>query len=137
MKDKKNSYLLLIRCKRDIKLSVGKLGKINFKKGYYVYVGSAPLNKLFKRVQRHFLKNKRKFWHIDFITSLKEFEIENVWVSKNTECEISRKFLKDLRLKVVKEKFGSSDCKCKTHFFKVDKKEILKYLKDIDFLKIF
>ncbi len=135
---KKLSYILLIKSNKDLKLKIGKLEEVLLKKGYYVYVGSAPLNKIFKRIQRHFLKVKKKFWHIDFITTLKDTEIEKVWISEKKECEVSKEFLEKLNLKVVKEKLGASDCKCKTHFLRIDKKEVLlEFINKMDFLRIF
>lgn len=49
----KGSYCLIINIKKDTEIKIGKkLGFINFKKGCYVYVGSA-MNCLEYRVKRH------------------------------------------------------------------------------------
>jgi Uri superfamily endonuclease len=60
------SYILIFELKHDFIISIGKKGKITFRKGYYVYVGSA-LNGLEQRIKRHLKSNKRKHWHIDYL----------------------------------------------------------------------
>jgi len=62
----KGVYVLIISLAKDVNVKVGALGKIDFKKGTYAYVGSAQTN-LLKRVERHLRKAKRRFWHIDYL----------------------------------------------------------------------
>lgn len=64
----KGSYLLVLENSEDRGVQVGKLGNIHFRKGWYVYVGSA-LHALDSRIQRHHRKRKKHFWHIDYIAS--------------------------------------------------------------------
>ena len=54
----KGNYCLLIHMKKDSKIKIGAKGFIFFKKGYYVYVGSA-LNTLSKRIERHLSIDKK------------------------------------------------------------------------------
>ncbi|MBN2461113.1 MAG: DNA/RNA nuclease SfsA, partial [Candidatus Cloacimonetes bacterium] len=63
----KGSYLLLLQNDGDISIKIGALGWRNFPAGYYVYVGSA-LHSLQARLKRHSRHDKRKHWHIDYIT---------------------------------------------------------------------
>jgi len=114
----KGAYCLLIDVKKDIKLKIGKLGRLNFKKGNYVYVGSA-LNNLDKRIERHLRNEKKKFWHIDYLLLNKNSKIKEIFYKKNNkkkECEIARKIL---RFGIPIKKFGSSDCNCESHLFKI------------------
>jgi Uri superfamily endonuclease len=114
----KGIYLLLMRMKRDSFIKIGKLGKIKFKKGKYIYVGSAQRN-LGKRIERHFKKQKRKFWHIDYLLSSKNIKIEKVFCfrgKKKTECKLAKEILKYGKPIL---NFGSSDCGCKSHLFKI------------------
>ena len=53
----KGTYLLLINLNYNIDVQIGKLGKIHFLKGWYVYVGSA-MNNLEARINRHLRSNK-------------------------------------------------------------------------------
>ncbi|WP_297536182.1 DUF123 domain-containing protein [Thermococcus sp.] len=61
----KGSYFLVI--KLDGEKTVRTKGRsFRLKPGYYVYVGSA-MNSLEKRVARHFRREKRLHWHIDYL----------------------------------------------------------------------
>jgi Uri superfamily endonuclease len=127
----KGSYILVIELKRDKTIQVGKLGKIFFKKGFYVYVGSA-LNGLEQRIRRHLRSNKKRYWHIDYL--LQYATITNVFYKESKdkeECKIAGILAK--KLKSI-QSFGSSDCKCKSHLFYRSKKgleNIIKQLKMI------
>ena len=55
----KGYYCLIINLDNDSEIEIGKrLGKINFDKGYYVYVGSA-MNSLEARLKRHLSDEKK------------------------------------------------------------------------------
>ena len=87
-------YLLLITMDRK-SLAVGSLGEIDFKKGYYIYVGSAATN-LKSRVDRHLRKRKKYHWHADRLLGeaikVKAFPIYTV---KNLECSLAGDMKKD------------------------------------------
>ncbi len=124
----KGSYCLIINVKKDTKIKIGKkLGVINFKKGYYVYVGSA-MNSLEARVKRHLSDNKKKHWHIDYFLLNKNTEIEKVYTKESNEkleCKIAEKIIENEDLIA---NFGCSDCKCRSHliYFKNSKLANLK-----------
>ena len=109
----KGCYCLTIHLKNTKKIKVGKLGMINFKKGYYVYVGSA-MNSLESRLKRHLSEDKKLHWHIDYL--LKKAEITGIIYNENkkVECELSQ-FLKT-KTDGVKN-FGCSDCECESHLY--------------------
>ncbi len=110
----KGSYLIIIKLEDNKNFKVGKLGKIDFKKGYYVYVGSA-MKGLEKRIQRHLRTQKKIHWHIDYFLS--QARIINVFfkLSNNKqECKIAESLGEKLSSITG---FGCSDCKCKTHLF--------------------
>ena len=113
------TYLLRVKLDKDLNISIGKLGEIEFGKGIYLYVGSAK--KGFQdRVRRHLSGSKKIFWHIDYLLSSRFTKIEGVWVSKkNQECQTAGYFLKKGCSFV--ERFGSSDCRCRSHLFFFDK----------------
>jgi len=124
----KGSYLLLIELKDKVTIQIGKLGKIDFMKGFYVYVGSA-INRLESRINRHLREEKNIHWHIDFL--LNSAEIINVFYKENSfkeECKISNEFKK--KLQSVKN-FGSSDCKCKSHLFYGNYEEIMRIIRKL------
>ena len=111
----KGSYCLIINVKKDTKIKIGKkLGDINFKKGYYVYVGSA-MNSLEARVKRHLSDNKKKHWHIDYLLLNKNTEIKKVYTKESNEkleCKIAEKIIEN---EDSIANFGCSDCKCRSH----------------------
>ncbi len=121
----KGVYVLLIKVNKKIQQKIGSLGKINFNKGIYAYIGSAQ-NNLEKRIARHKMKDKIKFWHIDYLLSNKNVKILKVFYKnsqKSEECKIARTLTKTERFI---PKFGCSDCTCKSHLFEItDLKNIL------------
>lgn len=107
---------------------IGKLGKINFNRGYYLYIGkSFSKSGVFSRIKRHLLKDTCKRWHIDYLKEYTEFKF--VGIIENIDCECY--LAKILNEKFVKiKKFGSSDCKCDSHLFYNNKwQEFIEYIK--------
>ncbi|KYK32267.1 MAG: endonuclease [Thermoplasmatales archaeon SG8-52-3] len=124
----KGSYVLLIKLNENITIHIGKLGKIYFCKGFYVYIGSA-LNSLESRLNRHLRKNKNIHWHIDYF--LNAAKIIDIYYNENLvkdECVIANNFEKKL-LNI--NDFGSSDCKCKSHLFYGNFKDIISIIKKL------
>jgi len=118
---------LVIKINDDIVENIGKLGKIKFRKGRYVYIGSA-MNSIEKRVERHLKRKKKVFWHIDRLLSNNRVEVERVYIKESDtkeECAIASIISKQ---GYAIKGFGSSDCKCISHLYKV---------KSIDFLEKF
>ncbi len=61
-------YFLLIKLAISKEIVIGKLGSMQFRKGYYIYVGSAMGNGgLRARVGRHLSGQKKMHWHIDYL----------------------------------------------------------------------
>ncbi|MEM0360208.1 MAG: GIY-YIG nuclease family protein [Candidatus Diapherotrites archaeon] len=120
----KGIYILLIKICRTSRARIGSLGIINLKKGLYTYVGSAQ-NSLEKRIARHYSKNKKLHWHIDYILSLKSAKIIRVFykkAGKRGECRIARKIS---RICIPVLGIGCSDCKCNSHFCMVGNQKTL------------
>ncbi len=112
------TYILLVFLSHELEKVVGKLGVIRFKSGYYAYVGSAKKN--FKhRIKRHISKDKKLFWHIDYLLCDEDVMVERIfWVDDVIEHEVAR-ILNSLGFYVIKG-FGSSDCDCIGHLFYVE-----------------
>ncbi|MEM1895819.1 MAG: GIY-YIG nuclease family protein [Nanopusillaceae archaeon] len=120
----KGTYLLLLECLNDCEIEVGKLGKIRFKKGYYIYIGSA-MNNLEKRILRHLKKDKKIKWHIDYLTTNDSFIIRKIFIkesNKKEEEKISKIFEKYFNF--IKN-FGNSDCKDNSHLFLINNFKVL------------
>ncbi len=115
----KGIYILIISISRDTKIKVGTLGEINFERGTYAYVGSAQ-NNLEKRIARHKSKNKKLRWHIDYLTTNKFTKIVKVLYKKAGKSEECRTAKKLIKTEIPIKNFGSSDCDCESHLFKID-----------------
>jgi Uri superfamily endonuclease len=114
----KGIYVLVIQVKNEVALGVGALGTLTFKPGVYAYVGSAQAN-LEQRVKRHLRKEKRLFWHIDYLLDSEVAKIVRVLyqdADKSGECAIADR-LSEKGEPVAG--FGCSDCRCGSHLFRV------------------
>jgi len=111
----KGIYVLILENHADSLVEIGKMGGIEFKKGFYAYVGSA-LSGLEQRVGRHLRVTRKKMhWHIDYFLASPRVEVREVVFAETVErkeCEIAA----NLHLKGIKN-FGCSDCTCKSHLF--------------------
>lgn len=114
----KGIYALIIQLDRDMSVAVGALGELAFKKGLYAYIGSAQSN-LIHRLKRHFRREKRLFWHIDYLLNQRGAKVVKVFykeADKSGECLLAQ---------VISKKgtpvagFGCSDCHCKSHLFNI------------------
>ena len=112
-------YVLVLRLNNDTDITVGKLGELKFRTGFYTYVGSALGTGGFKRVTRHFNvangKNHVRKWHIDYLLPLTDV-ISAVLLPTDEalECTVAEKFanfFKDIT------GFGCTDCACRSHLF--------------------
>ena len=118
----KGTYCLIIHLRKDTSIEVGKCGSINFKMGYYVYVGSA-LNSLESRLKRHLSPNKKLFWHVDYLLNSSNAGIEEIVFAVDEgkwECVLAAEISKE---GVEVGDFGCSDCKCSSHLFYFDELE--------------
>lgn len=108
-----------------------------FKKGDYIYIGSAK-GCLEARLGRHLKKDKKSFWHIDYLLKDERTKISQIWmILKSIECETAEVFYKNPFTETVRKGFGSSDCKCETHLFYIKNKEKAeKILEKTDFSRI-
>jgi Uri superfamily endonuclease len=120
----KGIYVLVISVGKDISVNVGALGVVDFDRGVYAYVGSAQRS-LEKRIARHLRRIKRKFWHVDYLlnnTNVKVLKVFYENAGKTEECKVANKIAER---GVSTKGFGSSDCKCKSHLFKLDNHQFL------------
>lgn len=110
----RGTYSLIVHVPYELALSVGELGKIVFKPGYYAYIGSA-LGGLEKRVGRHLREEKKVYWHIDHL--LIHVRAVDVIVARSegrNECVVAKELADGLP---SIRGFGSSDCRCESHLF--------------------
>lgn len=120
----KGVYAVFFNVETNRKVEIGALGEKEFEKGLYVYIGSA-MNSMESRVSRHFSRQKKLHWHIDYFSMDAEpvawsgFLVESDW-----ECILAETATGKAE---PVDGFGSSDCDCNSHLFRVSEK----CLKDI------
>lgn len=120
----RGTYALLVHVPYDLAASVGELGTLNFKAGYYAYIGSA-LRGLKGRVGRHLREEKKLHWHIDYLLArARAVDIVLAQARTRKECAVAGELAKHF---VSIKGFGSSDCRCGSHlFFSPDFHELLR-----------
>jgi sugar fermentation stimulation protein A len=111
----RGSYLVIYHLPRKRLIEIGGLGKVTFRQGYYVYVGSAMRN-LSQRVERHRRIRKKVHWHIDYFSGLADFRTAlPVRSEDDLECELASAMGNISEWSVPG--FGCSDCSCPSHLF--------------------
>ncbi|MBC7361683.1 MAG: GIY-YIG nuclease family protein [Candidatus Aminicenantes bacterium] len=114
-------------------IKVGRLPATCFEPGYYVYVGRAKRG-LKGRIQRHLKKNKKIFWHIDYLTHYAQ--ILNVLIKPGAydECRTVRKLRKLIKDSAIPLRgFGASDCRCLGHLLYLPALTSIKNLEELLF----
>jgi len=111
------TYALICRLSHQADIVVGRLGRVQFAPGWYVYVGSARgPGGLAARVARHLREEKRTHWHIDYL--LPQATVIEVWARRGTErleCPWARALAQADGASIVPRGFGSTDCRCPGH----------------------
>ena len=134
-------YVMVMHLDHDLDLEIGSKGMMHFKKGYYMYVGSAKAN-LTKRIERHKRKRKKMHWHLDYFRghcemiagvpirtsglpleswSLTHEPYPSMPSMPDPDIEVSVECALADAVGAIAEwevpKFGSSDCYCTSHLF--------------------
>jgi len=107
------------------------MGSHEFKRGYYLYIGSAfGTGGLAARVHHHVRATDRPHWHIDYLRSASR--LKAVWgICSDFRSDFRSGFRSDVRLehpwaaviermpdaRIPVKGFGSTDCRCLTHLF--------------------
>jgi Uri superfamily endonuclease len=96
--------------------------------GCYVYVGSAlGPGGLAKRVGRHAKGEKKRRWHIDYLTAVAT--LDEVWYTVDNahrECQWADALKRVRGAAVPLEGFGASDCCYRSHVFFFPKRPSLR-----------
>ena len=117
--------MLVLKLKRNVRLTVGRLGRFRFERGVYFYVGSA-LRGIEARIARHrrLCEEKKgpRHWHIDHL--LLHPAVEIVYAIPHpgeVECTLSREIASRPGIRVPVPGFGASDCTagCPAHLYRL------------------
>ena len=111
-------YQLGISIGKTCSILIGKLGNFTFPTGKYIYTGRAKKN-LSQRIDRHKKRNKKCFWHIDYLLTDENVQLEDIAIiseNSSNECNENKKLLRENAF-IVAAGFGASDCKnnCGAH----------------------
>lgn len=109
------SYILVMRLDSDRPIEVGGLGVILFRRGHYLYVGSAKAG-MSGLIGRHLRKRKNVHWHIDYLRNGADgIRALPVRSSENLECTLAGALGQLSEWSIPG--FGCSGCACKSHLF--------------------
>lgn len=118
------AYQLHIIIGTPVSIRVGALGEVEFAPGTYIYTGRATRG-LKARLQRHQRRDKPLRWHIDYLTSHPEVEID--WIEivsedPEVECVENQELLRKRGASVPVMGFGASDCRagCLAHLVEIN-----------------
>jgi Uri superfamily endonuclease len=84
----------------------------------YAYIGSAQ-SSIESRIKRHIRKEKRLFWHIDYLLTGDAVKITQIYYltgDKTCECQTAQLIAKHSE---PVPNFGCSGCHCKSHLFRL------------------
>ena len=91
--------------------------EFSLRAGHYVYVGSA-MNSLERRVARHFSKEKKLHWHVDYL--LKEAELLRAYLIPGEERLEERLSLEVSRFGEPVKGFGAGDLRLNTNLYRFE-----------------
>ncbi len=126
------TYLLLLECNNRVELSIGKLGKMVTKPGYYLYVGSAfGPGGIPARINHHMQIAVRPHWHVDYLRTVAGLVKTWCVYDFRHEHEWARSLMRSEAATVPLKGFGSSDCHCAAHLFYFKRKPVKAELEKI------
>ena len=115
--NQRGTYVLVMQCRRAVKVQIGQLSNMCMEIGWYLYIGSAfGSGGLKARVGRHLREQKKKHWHIDYL--LPNITVREIWyrcANRKLEHHWADAILSQPNSAIPVLGFGSSDCNCKTH----------------------
>lgn len=128
-------YTLVARVNRRSMIPIGRLGKLSFEPGYYLYTGSA-LRALDSRLKRHLRPAKKLRWHIDYLLtsgSARARVAVRAQTPMKLECALNQRLEEILPAKAKARGFGSSDCRsgCWSHLLFVGNQSLMEVLDGI------
>ena len=108
--------MLVLNCRKTGRTRIGKLGTLQLRPGYYLYVGSARgPGGINARVNRHRRRDKKRHWHIDYLR--RHTALVEVWLQTGDSLEHGWAAALAARYPIAMPRFGASDCRCNSHLF--------------------
>lgn len=123
-------YVLVLWLAKPQQVEVGRLGKLAFQAGYYLYVGSAfGAGGIAGRLNHH-LNSKKRHWHIDWLRCMAE--LQEIWYREDKwggECLWATELAEQTCLIRPHPGFGASDCRCNSHLFYCPSAGVLSFVR--------
>ena len=115
----RGTYVLVLACGQAGRLRVGRLGSLDLRRGFYLYVGSAlGPGGLAARLAHHCRIAKRPHWHVDYLRAAGE--LIEVWYATGAarrEHQWAGTVARLPGATLPMPGFGSSGCPCRAHLF--------------------
>jgi len=108
---------LVLRLPRPTTIGVGRLGRVRFPAGWYVYAGSARgPGGLAARISRHLRSPKPLRWHVDYLrVDAQPVQIWYALGARRRECSWAQALSGLPGASIPVPHFGASDCHCPAH----------------------
>ena len=119
LKPDTGTYALTYECKTNRSIRIGKLGILDLRRGYYVYVGSAfGPGGVKARIHHHLGRSPAPHWHLDYLKP--HCEPLELWVTysnnKREQTWVST-LAKSKDGSIPLAGFGASDTSAVSHLF--------------------
>ena len=113
------TYALILCSETGQRIAVGRLGTMEVRPGWYMYIGSAfGPGGLAGRMRHHLAPAPKVHWHIDYLR--RAAPIESIWYTTGVdqrEHEWAGIFAAWPGATIALPGFGASDCRCPAHLF--------------------
>lgn len=113
------TYALILSAVADELVQIGRLGQLQVRAGFYVYVGSAfGPGGVRARVAHHSRGAARPHWHIDYLRVAAH--LTTIWYTYDTRRREHQwaEVLQGTRgASIPLQRFGASDCPCASHLY--------------------
>ena len=111
------TYALVLQATAGESMQIGRLGKLELRPGFYVYVGSAfGPGGVRARLRHHLKQAARPHWHIDYLRPTTR--LVEIWYSHDEAVHEHAWAAGIRRMRSASTPlpgFGSSDCRCPSH----------------------
>ena len=113
------TYVLVLSSRSTDLIQIGKLGALQLRSGFYVYVGSAlGPGGVRARLAHHLKPSRRPHWHIDYLRA--HTRVEEIWYCLDDQ-RLEHLWAEHIGLVIGTSiplvGFGSTDCRCESHLF--------------------
>ena len=132
MQARAGTYALVMSCSSEHQVEVGKIGRLQLRPGFYVYVGSAfGPGGLKARIAHHIKISENPHWHMDYLRPA--LILKEIWFTYDSirrEHQWADTLARIDGETIPFSGFGASDCRCKSHLYLIRSKPSVKWFRD-------